>query len=121
MIKVFRYELNGYQTTRPHIFSFFSLFFCKGHVFEFSAKCAVTRTFGYHRENTWFFYMKYQKYVHIRIQRMQKKYLRCSRTSHYMNKYKRRIILPSMAWYFTTDCCCHYFTVILMNKHQILL
>lgn len=74
----------------------------------------IERIFG-------FFYIKYQKYVHMRIQRMQKKYLRCSRTSHYMNKYKRRIMLPSMAWYFTTVCCCHYFTVILMNKHQILL
>lgn len=103
MVKVFRYELNGYQTTRPHIISFFLFFLCKGNVFDFSAKCAATRTFGYHRKNICFFYIKYQKYEHIRIQRMQKKYLRCSRTSHYMNKYKRRIMSSCRQWLDTSQ------------------
>lgn len=103
MIKVFRYKLNGYQTTRPHIISFFLYFFCaKGMFLTFLQN---VRTFGYHTKNIWFYIYRRPKiaYVHIKIQRMQKKYFRCSRTSHYMNKYKRRIMSSRRQWLGTSQ------------------
>lgn len=103
MIKVFRYELNGYQTTRPHIISFFLFFYVKGMFLTFLQNVRQLGHLDIIEKIFVFFYIKYQKYVHMRIQRMQKKYLRCSRTSHYMNKYKRRIMSSCRQWLDTSQ------------------